>query len=164
MKTLHIRTSAVIGLLAAVLLFSACATGTHSVAQERQARITAAHAQIKPLVEKLYLGAKALEEIYHDLRVVAQAYALMGDQEQLDYLQKAALYIQKSAMQAHNQWEILSLMEDIRPEALGDYHTLRAKALRDVIAEARYDERLLKVYRQFIQPLANPARQPEIAL
>ncbi len=106
---------------------------------------------IRPLVEQLYLNTMALKEEYRDLRSVSQAHAFRGDDEQLNYVQKAALYVQKSYLSSMHQWEFLSLMEDIRATAIVDYYTLRYKGLSQAIDASVGDERFIKIYRAYIK-------------
>ena len=110
--------------------------------------------RIQPLVEQLYLNTMELKEVYRDLRSVSQAHAFRGDDEQLNYVQKAALYVQKSYLSALHQWEFLSLMEDIRTAAIVDYYTLRHKGLSQAINASVGDERFIKIYRAYIKSAA----------
>ena len=140
--------------MVSVLLFAcmlmACATVDSSDTSANNTLVDGVQARIKPQVETLYLNVRELQEIYSGLRKLAQAYAIRGDNLQLDYVQKAAIYIQKSYHSASHQWEFLSIMEDIRSEAQIDYYTLRHKGLRYATNEAVYDERFIKIYRSQI--------------
>ncbi len=107
--------------------------------------------RILPLIERLYHNSKELKEEYRDLRAVSQAHAFRGDNEQLNYVQKAALYIQKSHLSAMHQWEVLSLIEDIRPAAIVDYYTLRYKGISQATVELVGDERFITIYRAYIK-------------
>ena len=106
--------------------------------------------RIRPLIETLYINNKELLETYRDLRAIARGHLLQGDDEQLNYVQKATAHIQKAHISAMHQWEFLSIMEYIRSAAMIDYYTLRHKGLEHALHEALYDERFIIVYRAYI--------------
>jgi len=129
---------------------AACTTGREPDSGSANPSADKTQAQIKPLVETLYLKTKDLEVIYQDLRTVANAHALLPDDLQLSYIQKTALYVQIVLQSASSQWEFLSMMESIKPAALQDFYTLRHRALRKTLDETGYDIRFLKLYKTFI--------------
>ncbi len=143
--------------LAAILVLTACAASKSApndqpepgIAREVQSLIT-------PMVETLYLNTRELIETYRDLRAVARAHAFRADDDQLNYVQKIALYVLKSHDSSYHQWEFLSLMHDIRPSATMDYFTLRHKGLHKAAREALDDERFIEIYQSKItHPAAN---------
>ena len=105
------------------------------------------------------MHTKELREIYLDLRSVAQAHSFKGLDEQLNYIQKASLYIEKSLIGASHQWEFFSIMHDIRSAAIVDYFTLRHKGLGRAANEARYDVKFITVYQSQI---TNPVAKEDI--
>ena len=156
MKKIHQYLYTTIFILVIICTLTACAfkyasnehrESTLSVSSEVKQRVLT-------LVEQLYLNSRELKEVYRDLRSVAQVHAFSGDDEQLNYVQKAALYIQKSYLSAIHQWEFLSLMEDIRPAAIVDYYTLRYKGLSQAIVESASDERFITIYHAYINNAA----------
>ncbi len=132
--------------LLAALLAVSCSIATSSTSRPDNDLTAKVQTRIKPLVEALYLNTREQLAIYGDLRSVAQAHALGGDDKQLNYLQKAALYVQKTHLSSWHQWEMLSIMEDIRDEARLDYYTLRRKGLHQAMDEEVYDERFITIY------------------
>lgn len=135
---------------------SGCAPGGTSIEGEEPSLSVTEEVQrrILPLIEQLYLNSRELKEVYRDVRSVSQAHAFRGDDEQLNYVQKAALYIQKSQLSAMHQWEFLSLMEDIRSSAIVDYYTLRYKGLSQATVASVGDERFITIYRAYIKNAA----------
>jgi hypothetical protein len=133
-----------------VFLSAACTTGKVTGSGSASLSADKTQAQIKPLVEALYLKIKDLEVIYLDLRTVANAHAFLPDDLQLSYIQKTALYVRIALQSASSQWEILSIMQDIKPAALQDYYTLRHRALSRALDETGYDLIFLKLYKAYI--------------
>ena len=143
-------------ILVIVLSLTTCSLKHTSIDHRASTPTPATEVQrrILPLVEQLYLNTMELKEVYRDLRSVSQAHAFRGEDEQLNYVQKAALYVQKSHLSAMHQWEFLSLMEDIRTDAMVDYYTLRYKGLSQAIDASVGDERFIKIYRAYIKNAA----------
>lgn len=133
-----------------VIAPTACTTGRSADRAHAEEAVAKVQEQIKPLVESLFLKTKALEADYLDLRAVANVHAFLPDDLQLSHIQKAALYIQLALQKASSQWELLSIMEDIKPTAVQDYYTLRHKGLRKALDETGYDISFVKLYQTFI--------------
>jgi hypothetical protein len=107
--------------------------------------------EIRPLVEQLHLNQRALEGIYQDLRVVAEGHLLLGSEEQLSYIQKALLYIDKAQRESDYQWETLSILDYIKNEARRDYFSLRQHSLERAVRESVSDLTFLATYQAFIE-------------
>lgn len=136
--------------LAIAFLIGGCLADHAAHSESNFGPASSVQEQIKPLVEQLFLNYKTIDGIFHDLQAVAQAHLFQADDAQLNYVQKACLYVQKAALGAYHQWDILSILEDIRPAALRDYYTLRHKGLLWAAGEIDSDIRFLNLYREFI--------------
>ena len=101
--------------------------------------------RLKPLIESLKLDTVALEEQYRLLRATAADYAFRSD-EQLNYVQKTALFVQSALEGARHQWEVLSIVDYVKTEAVGDYCTLRAQGLKTAYAELAVNITLVDLY------------------
>jgi hypothetical protein len=105
---------------------------------------------MKPIVEDLYMNHLELYHLYTDLHQVAKYY-LFTPGEQLSYIQKTALFIQEAYRLGRAQWELFSVLEYIRPEAINDYFTLRAKGLENTIDDVRFTMKEIDLYKGFIE-------------
>jgi hypothetical protein len=105
---------------------------------------------MKPIVEDLYLNHLELDRLYTDLHQVAKYY-LFTPGDQLNYIQKTALFIQEAYRLGRAQWELFSVLEYIRPKAINDYFTLRAKGLENTIDDVRFTLKEIDLYKGFIE-------------
>jgi hypothetical protein len=105
---------------------------------------------MKPVVEALFMNHKQLEYLHGDIHEVARELLFQSDR-QLDYIQKAALYIKEAYLLGYAEWQLLSIMEYIKPDSLQDYLTLRRKGLTQSIPEIQYTIKQIELYRNFIQ-------------
>jgi hypothetical protein len=99
----------------------------------------------------LVLRVEALEERYGLLRAAAHAYAFLDDPEQLDYLQKAALYVDRARMLAAHRLEILQLLPRVRPSHMVDYCTLQYRGLQTGLKASAYNRHFLGIYQPFVE-------------
>ncbi len=127
-------------MLAAALSLAACATATVPVRDPAYV-----DTRIKPLIEALKLDTVALEGQYGLLRASAADYAFRAD-EQLNHIQKAALFVLNALESAKHQWEILSIVDYIKSDALGDYFTLRVQGLKRAAGDLSHDITLVDLY------------------
>jgi len=97
------------------------------------------------------LRVEALKERYGMLRAAAHAYAFLDDPEQLDYLQKAALYVDRARMLAAHRLELLQLLPRIEPSHIVDYCTLQSRGLQADLKASAYNRHFLGVYQPFIE-------------
>jgi hypothetical protein len=105
---------------------------------------------IQPLIEKLLLNHKSLEQIYQDLRLIAEGTLFYGSDEQLNYIQKACLYVQLADLTAQHQWDGLSLMDYIQKSRLRDFYTLKISGLKQALFESAYQLNFLNTYQASI--------------
>jgi hypothetical protein len=112
---------------------------------------------IKEKTEQLYLNYKQLDRYYKDLREITNAYIYESD-EQLNYMQKIALYINEARLTGYYQWQMLSVIEYIKPAYLNDYYTLRKKDLQKAVKDMNFLLSLLGLYTTYIENKA--ALQP----
>ena len=141
-----ITTGFLVGVLAA-----GCAAGPFHGSSELANPAFKISEKIQPLLEKLYLYTKDLDQIRLDVRADAHVRAFLPGDPQLNYVQKAASYVEHASLIAMQQWELLSIVQDIKPEALIDYYTLRHKALGRAFDETRYDAQFLGLYQPFVE-------------
>ena len=112
---------------------------------------------VKEKTEQLYLNYDQLDSLYKDLREITSAYIYKSDQ-QLNYMQKIALYINEARLTSYYQWQMLSVIEYIKPAYLDDYYTLRKKDLLKAIKDLDFLLSLLDLYTTYIDNKA--ALQP----
>ena len=112
---------------------------------------------IKEKTEQLYLNYNQLDRLYKDLREITSAYIYEPD-EQLNYMQKIALYINEARLISYYQWQMLSVIEYIKPGYLKDYYTLRKKDLQKATKNLDFLLSLLDLYTAYINNKA--ALQP----
>ena len=116
----------------------------------RAAELTAKMPQLKEKTEQLYINYKLLDDLYKDVRKVAGAYIYQSDQ-QLNYVQKAALYINEARLTSYYQWQMLSVIEYIKPAYLEDYFILRQKDLHKAKKDLNFLITLLDLYSTYIE-------------
>ena len=104
---------------------------------------------LKELIARLYLNHKSLQTVYKDLHESA-IDNLGGSERQLSYIQKSYLFVSEANLVCFYQWELLSIVDSIRPESRADYFTLRVKGLRQAIFESRDRVNSLMLYYGFI--------------
>jgi hypothetical protein len=105
---------------------------------------------VKEKTEQLYLNYNQLERLYKDLREITSAYIYESD-EQLNYMQKIALYINEARLTSYYQWQMLSVIEYIKSAYLNDYYTLRKKDLQKAIKDLDFLLSLLDLYTTYIE-------------
>lgn len=131
-----------------LVLLAGCATGAgrkDDGTSGNGASVT--RQELKTTVEALYLNNLALRDVYRDLRGMARAHLFLPDDDRLNQLQKICLYVDSALRTGMHQWEMLSIMDDIRPAATGDYFTLRQKSLAVAMDRTRWDQRFIDLYR-----------------
>jgi hypothetical protein len=106
-------------------------------------------ARLKEKTEQLFLNYKILEALYGDLREITGGYIYNSD-EQLNYMQKMTLFVNEARMICYYQWQLLSVMDYIKPEAKNDYYTLRRKDLLKAKTDLAFVLSLLDLYRNYI--------------
>ena len=121
---------------------SACASARSSDREPAAIDVS----RINPLIESLKLHTVALDRQYSLLRASAADYAFRGLDEQLNYIQKAALFVQSALEGAKHQWEILSIVDYIKEETLRDYFTLRLQGLKTASTELAHHITLVDLY------------------
>jgi hypothetical protein len=114
-------------------------------------------ALLKEKTEQLFLNYKLLDSLYKNLREVTSAYIYQPDQ-QLNYMQKLALFVNEARLTSYYQWQMFSVMEYIKPEYRKDYHTLRSKDLKRAKTDLTFLLSMLDLYAAFIENKA--ALQP----
>jgi hypothetical protein len=107
--------------------------------------------RLQTVTEQLYMNVRQLDHIYKDVREFAQKSVLRGSDRQLDYIQKASLYINDARRLAHHQWQLFSIMNYIRTDARTDYYTLRLNDLPGVVSDTRFAVKLLELYSASIE-------------
>ena len=108
---------------------------------------------MKPIVEALFMNHNQLKYLYSDIHELARGPLFRSDR-QLDYVQKAALYMNEAYLIGHSEWKLLSIMEYIKPEVVQDYYTLRKKGLTEAIQEIQYSIKQIELYKNFINDRA----------
>lgn len=106
--------------------------------------------QLNDLIARLYLNHASLETIYRNLHDAAIDH-VDGPDRQLSYIQKTYLFVSEANLVCLYQWELLSIVNYIRPESRSDYFTLRVKGLRRAIFESRDRINSLMLYYGFIE-------------
>ena len=107
-------------------------------------------ALVKEKTEQLYLNYKQLDSFYKDLREITSAYIYQSDQ-QLNYMQKIALYINEARLTSYYQWQMLSVVEYIKADYLKDYFILRTRDLQRAIKELKFLLSLLDLYTTYVE-------------
>jgi hypothetical protein len=104
---------------------------------------------VKPIVEKLYLNVKALDNVYHHLHELAQIQMHQSDQ-QLNHIQKSYLFLNEAKLICHYQWKLLSITPYISESSRIDYHTLLRSDLQKAISEVKFRITLLELYSAYM--------------
>jgi hypothetical protein len=136
-----------------VLLMAAvfsCATPPGDVSLEPSPNKTLS-GEVRPLIEKLLINHKTLEQSYQDLRLISEGNLFYGSDEQLNYIQKACLYVQLADLTAYHQWDGLSLLDYIQPGQLRDFYTLKISGLKQALFDSAYQLNFLNTYHAFIE-------------
>lgn len=107
-------------------------------------------ADLSPHIESLYLHWHELDQTYKDIKYLERGFLFDKDDHQLGRIQKAALYVQDASVRIRHQWDLLSVLDYIRPEMMRDYMTLCADGLTSAIKEIGYDEKFITIYGSFI--------------
>ncbi len=107
-------------------------------------------ALLKEKTEQLFLNYKLLDGLYKNLREVTGAYIYQPDQ-QLNYMQKIALFVNEARLASYYQWQMFSVMEYIKPEHKTDYYTLRTKDLQKAKTDLTFLLTLLDLYAAHIE-------------
>ncbi len=114
-------------------------------------------ALLKEKTEQLFLNYKLLDGFYKNLREVTSAYIYQPDQ-QLNYMQKIALFVNEARLTSYYQWQMFSIMDYIKPAYKQDYYTLRRKDLQKAKTDLTFLLSLLDLYATYIDNKA--ALQP----
>jgi hypothetical protein len=146
---MHARARRLLGVALIAAVFG-CATLPGDVSQKPSPHKTPS-GDVRPLIEKLLINHKNLEPIYQDLRLIAEGNLFYGSDEQLNYIQKACLYVQLANMTAYHQWDGLSLADYIQPGQLRDFYTLRISGLKQALFDSAYHLNFLNTYHAFIE-------------
>jgi len=107
-------------------------------------------ALLKEKTEQLFLNYKLLDGLYKNLREVTSAYIYQPDQ-QLNYMQKIALFVNEARLTSYYQWQMFSVMEYIKPDFKKDYYTLRSKDLKKAITDLTFLLSMLDLYAFYIE-------------
>ena len=107
-------------------------------------------ALLKEKTEQLFLNYKLLDGLYKNLREVTSAYIYQPDQ-QLNYMQKIALFVNEARLTSYYQWQMFSVMEYIKPEYKSDYYSIRTKDLQKAKTDLKFLLTLLDLYANHIE-------------
>lgn len=106
--------------------------------------------EILPLVERLHVNYRSLDEVYHALHDAA-IDTVDGSAEELGYIQKTYLFVGQANLICFYQWELLSIVDYIGEERMADYLTRRVRDLDRSAFESRDRVDSLKLYAGFIR-------------
>jgi len=115
-----------------------------------QAQSPADLSRMKEITQDLNRNYRYLQDIRSDLNLSAMG-VMNSSPEQLNYIQRAGLFVDTAKRICFYQWRLLSITEYIREEARSDFYTLRAADLKSAVFESNEALKLLKVYEAFIQ-------------
>jgi hypothetical protein len=142
------RTGGLIVLL--ILLVSGCAATAPKPPKTVPDDKALQDAALVPVIEQLYLNFRAADQDYRRLRDLAEGY-LFGPDDQLSTYQKVYLHIGQANTICRNQWELLAIVDYIRPEMRSDYFTLRVRDLERAISETGTLLKAVDVYQAFLE-------------
>jgi hypothetical protein len=106
--------------------------------------------ELRPHVEQLYLNCRHLDGIYSDLHEAARQHGAGSDRE-LDYIQKAYLFVNEARQICWCNWKLFSTLTYLRDDRLEDYLRLRTQDLQDAIGDSAHTVRLIELYGEFIE-------------
>jgi hypothetical protein len=143
------RAKRMLGVVLMAVVFS-CQSLPGHVSKEPAPEKTPADV-IRPLIEKLLINHNDLQRTYQDMRLIAEGNLFYGSDEQLNYIQKACLYVQLADMTGYHQWDGLSLLDYIRPDRRRDFYTLKINGLKQALFDSAYQLNFLNTYQAFIE-------------
>ena len=91
-----------------------------------------------------------MTEIYRDLHAFAQ-YSLDGPDNQLDYIQKLYLTVDRARMQGYYLWRILSVFDYLENRRKKDFLTLYEEELRRATEDFRLSITLIELYAAYVE-------------
>jgi hypothetical protein len=107
--------------------------------------------RLQELTGDLHQNERYLSEIRSGLNEAATAGLFILDDEQLNAVQRSAIFVDTARLICRYQRELFAVTPYIREDARSDFFTLRHRDLEDAIFESQELVKALKLYGRMIQ-------------